>query len=60
MLNRDTDLAAVPASQEQGSTGASGFKVSEPDVREGPGRKPGGLPVCYFVCERDSVGRIRT
>src|SRR5882762_5736474 len=25
-----------------------------------PGRKPGRFPTCYFVCEDDLIGRIRT
>ncbi len=34
--------------------------VLDRDIQSSPRRKLGRLPACYFVCERNSVGRIRT
>jgi hypothetical protein len=34
--------------------------VQDRDIQSSPRRKLGRLPACYFVCERNSVGRIRT
>src|SRR6266446_10615181 len=34
--------------------------ILDRDIQSSPRRKLGRLPACYFVCERNSVGRIRT
>jgi hypothetical protein len=62
-LRRGTDRWAISGSQQgprSGRHAALGVRLLGREIHLSPRREPARLPACYFVCERNFVGRIRT
>jgi hypothetical protein len=60
-LRRGTDRWAISGSQQgprSGRRAALGVRFLGREIHLSPRREPARLPACYFVCERNFVGRM--